>query len=430
MLIGDVIMEARELMTDLPSQVVPGQGPQGGGPGTGGGFTFTLVPATGTQVPLTPRTYYISMTGCNPWGETTIWGDVVTIIIAAPGQVIRVTNTSQSVGPGGVYTSVKFFIGFTDPKGNNGAYTECFGTFPFDITTFSMPGYPPTRNTAFMVDSDGRFVSSYSVYRWLNDALTVASHVCGGIPDVSGIQMVSGQAFYTMPGIWDKLENCWYDGFPVAFDGRGGAFYRNVLSGITFIGILQTSSDRQIMELQPYPSRAGGNTTLSALIGINDSTIPLTSTAQIGLPLGMLQIGTEIINYGTLSGGNAIGCSRGLGGTQQAAWPAGTVVKELNFRFGGLRLAQQANYRPGSAFITLQVPPGWRQPLAYYLASRFADAENDMDGGEKSLKRFVSFLKEYMKGTKQTAGPRQVGMVTSAGDGYPSASSGGRIIVP
>lgn len=425
MLIGDVILEARELMTDLPSGLLGPPNVTSPGPAP------AVVAVPGSI--LAPSTYWIKVTLTTPYGETFPTAEFGPFVVAV-NQGIRVTI----IGWAGVQSTARVYFTSTGPAGSENLYipipVPLNGTVTLTIgdplSPLAITGYPPTRNTAFLPDSDGRFVSSWSVYRWMNDALTVASHVCGGIPDVSGIQMVSGQGFYTMPGIWDKLENCWYDGFPVAFDGRGGAFYRNVLSGITFIGILQTSSDRQIMELQPYPSRAGGNTTLSAPIGINDSTIPLTSPAQIGLPLGMLQIGTEVINYGTLSGGNAIGCSRGLGGTQQSAWPIGTAVKELNFRFGGLRLAQQASYKPGDSGITLQVPPGWRQPLAYYLASRFADAENDMDGGEKSLKRFVSFLKEYMKGTKQTAGPRQVGMVTTAGDGYPSASSGGRIIVP
>lgn len=237
-----------------------------------------------------------------------------------------------------------------------------------------------------------------------------------------------------MPGIWDKLENCWYDGFPVAFDARGGAFYRNVLSGITFICILQTNADRQIVELQPQPSRSGGNTTLSAPIGLTDTSIPLASIAQIGLALGMIQLGVppnhEIISYGSLSGGSLRGCSRGLGGTQQQAWVAGTVVKELNFRFGGLRLNQQVQYAPGQALTSLQVPPGWSPALVDYLIGRFREAEQNPQGKGESIKAFTSFLKDYTRGTKQTAGPRQVGGSTPAGDGYPSASSGGRLIIP
>lgn len=426
MLIGDIIMSARELMTDLPSGLLGSPNVNSPGPAP------AVVAMPGSF--LGPGTYWIKVTLTTAYGETFPSVEFGPFVIAA-NQGIQVTT----IGWANVPSSVRVYFTSTGPAGSENLYVttpiplNSIVTLIVGDPTFSasvVTGYPPARNTAFLPDSDGRFVNAWTLYRWLNDALTTASLVCGGIPDVSGIQMVSGQGFYTMPGIWDKLENCWYDGFPVAFDARSGAFYRNVLSGITFIGILQTSSDRQIMELQPQPSRAGGVTTLSAGIGISDTTIPLTAISQFGLPLGMARIGTEVISYGSISGNALKGCSRGLGGTQQSAWPSGTAITELNFRFGGLRLAQQARYKPGDSNITLQVPPGWSQPLTYYLASRFADAEQDDDGGEKALKRFVAFLKEYQKGTKQTGGPRQVGMVTSAGDGYPSASSGGRIIIP
>lgn len=411
MLVGDLIIPARALMTDMP-RTIPGPA----------GLTAVVVASPGSTLPI--GTYTLQVTFTNQWGET-IGSNVIGGLVVAANQGIQITAPSMTSNP--TATGIRAYYAITGQPFNQ---FQASAIIPFTISGPGLPGTPPTRNTSFYPDSDGAFVSAYTIYDWLNDALTTASLICRGIPDVSGIQMLQGQGFYTMPGIWDKLENSWYDGFPVAFDSRSGAFYRNVLSGITFIGILQTSSDRQILELQPQPSRQGGATTLSGALGITDTSIPLTNTFQIGLPLGMLMVGNEIISYGTLNGGNAIGCSRGLGGTQQAAWPAGTTVTELNFRFGGLRLSQQVRYKPGDSGITLQVPPGWKQPLVYYLASRFADAENDMDGGEKALKRFVTFLKEYNLGTKQVAGPRQVGMVTSAGDGYPSASSGGRIIVP
>ena len=234
-----------------------------------------------------------------------------------------------------------------------------------------------------------------------------------------------------MPGIWDKLENFWYDGFPVAFDARSGAFYRNKLSGIVFIAILQMNADRQMLELQPQPSRTGGNDTLSLPIGLTDSTIPLTGQAgSFGLSLGMALIGTEIVSYGTITAPGLTGVARGLGGTQQKAWPAGTAVIELNFRFGGLRLASQTQYSVGQSLTSLQVPPAWQPALVDYLIARFREGEQNNQGKGESIKSFTSFLKDYSRGTKQTAGPRQVGSSTPAGDGYPSASSGGRIIVP
>lgn len=421
MLIGDIIVGARELYPDLP-QVLP---------------SVILISATPTNAIsgqfVPPTTFSVVVTVTTLWGESAPSNELV-VNLVAPNNSIQL---QLQIGAGQrnypIIAGVNVYVG--------SAGKETIGYFfpgkgPADVITLdgTVTGTyqsPPTRSTAFLPDTNGRFVSVGTLYRWLNEALNVASYICKGIPDVSGIQMTSGQGLYTMPGIWDKLENCWYDGYPVAFDGRGGAFYRNVLSGITFICILQTSADRQIVELQPQPSRSGGSTTLSAPVGINDTSIPLTSSAQVGLALGMIQVGTEIISYSTLTGGSATGCARGLGGTQQQAWIAGTVVKELNFRFGGLRLNQQVQYQPGQALVSLQVPPGWSPALIDYLVGRFREAEQNSQGKGESIKSFSSFLKDYLKGTKQVAGPRQIGGVGyGAGDGYPSASSGGRLIIP
>lgn len=409
MLVGDVITSARVLVSDLP-RATPSP--------TGLAVGPTLATST-----LPSGTYNVVFTFTNPWGETLPTAPQSVVI--TPGNAIQVTAPLFSNFPNATGCRAYFAL-----QGQPYVQYKAGTSLPLIISAPGSPGSPPTRNTSFFPDSDGPLVSAWTIFDWLNDALLTASLVCKGIPDMSGLQLVSTQGMYVMPGMWDKFENCWYDGFPVAFDARSGAFYRNTLSGITFVAILQTNSDRQIMEFQPQPSRSGGNTTLSADIGITDTSIPLTSTGAIGLPLGMLQIGTETISYSNLNGGAAQGCVRGMGGTQQAAWPMGTPVKELNFRFGGLRLNQQIRYQPGDSGVTLQVPPGFKQPLVDYLLSKFKEGTQDDQGAGRSLQKFTSFLKDYVKGTKQTAGPRQVGAVTPAGDGYPSASSGGRIIVP
>lgn len=413
MLVGDVITSARVLMTDLP-RATPSP-------------TGLVAGAVTVSTTLPSGTYNLIFTFTNQWGETLPTAPVT--VVVAPGQALQITAPLFINFPNATGCRVYFAL-----QGQPYVQYQPGSALPLIIASPGLPGSPPTRNTSFFPDSDGPMVSAWTLYDWLNDALLAASLVCKGIPDMSGLQLVSGQGMYVIPGMWDKFENCWYDGFPVAFDARSGAFYRNTLSGITFVAILQTNSDRQIMEFQPQPSRSGGTTTLSAGIGITDTTIPLTAIGNIGIALGMAQLGSgptaETMSYSTMSGNALQGCVRGMGGTQQSAWPGGTVVSELNFRFGGLRLNQQVRYSPGSSGITLQVPPGFKPALVDYLVSKFKEATQDQQGAGQSLQKFTSFLKDYVKGTKQTAGPRQVGAVTPAGDGYPSASSGGRIIVP
>ena len=411
MLVGDPLIAARALMPDLPRTLPPPAG-----------LAAAVIAVPGSTLPA--GIYTIVFTFTNIWGETQP-SIAVTGLNVGANQGIQVTAPLFLTNPAATGCRVYFAL-----TGQPYVQYQPATVLPFTISSPGLPGTPPTRNTSFYPDSDGPALSAYTLYDWLNDALTVASYICQGIPDMSGLQMVSGTGMYIIPGMWNKFENIWYDGYPVAFDARSGAFYRNTLSGIVFIGILQMNSDRQVMEFQPQPSRSGGSTTLSANVGITDTSIPLTAIGNIGLSLGMAMIGTEIISYSSQSGNSLVGCIRGMGGTQQAAWPLGTVVNELNFRFGGLRLSQQVRYQPGNSMITLQVPPGWKPAIIDYLVGKFREGEQNNQGAGESLKKFTAFLKDTQRGTKQTAGPRQVGAVTPAGDGYPSASSGGRIIVP
>jgi hypothetical protein len=315
---------------------------------------------------------------------------------------------------------------------------QASSSLPFTISSPGTPGTPPNRVTAFYPDSDGNFISAYTMFRWLNEALTTASYVAGGIPDTSGVQMNLNQGMYVMPGIWDKFESCWFDGFPIAFDKRQGMFYRNVLQGIVFVASLQMSSDRQVLEFQPQPDRSGGQTTLSAQVLLPDQTINVTSTASFGPNLGMFSIGApgasypnvEICSYGYMSGSQLIGVQRGLGGTAQQAWPNGSQVTELNFRFGGLRIANTTPYVPGMSLATLQVPPGWSRPLIDYLVCKAREGEQSPQESARKLQEFTTFIKGYTTGNKQIAGPRQIGPPNRSGDAYPSASSGGGLIIP
>lgn len=396
--------------------------PQVMGPPTIGIFTSTV----GGGIPS--GNYFLKLTSINPWGETLASAELP--VTLAPGN--GTFNISFTNPPGGS-NNYRLYIGSTSGGQNQWiAFSDPLltGTIVITSLTNANAGTPPTRSSAFLPDTDGRFTSAGTLYRWLNSALNTAAYVCKGIPDTSGIQMVSGQGFYTLPGIWEKVENMWFDGYPLAADARGGMFYRNVLSGISFVITLQTNSDRQVIEVQPQPNRTGGNTTLSANAGINDSQLSLTSSASIGLSLGLLLVGTEVVSYGNLGGPGVIGVARGLGGTQQQAWPAGTPVIELNFRFGGLRLNQQIQYTPGQSLVSLQVPPGWRPALVDYILGKYREGERKGPEAKEYLQKFKSFLADYVMGTRQTAGPRQLGSVTPAGDGFPSASSGGRIIIP
>src|SRR5258707_11335054 len=203
-------------MPDLPRTIPPPTG-------------LTAVAGAFSSSTLPPGIYTVILTFTNQWGET-VGSNIITGLNVSAGDSIQITGPQFSQFP--MATGCRaYFASVGQP------FVQFIPStiIPFTISSLGFTGTPPTRNTSFYPDSDGNRISAYTLFDWLNDGLTVASYVCKGIPDVSGVQMVSGQGFYIMPGIWDRLENCWYDGFPVAFDARSGAFYRNTLSGITFI---------------------------------------------------------------------------------------------------------------------------------------------------------------------------------------------------
>lgn len=419
MLIGDIIIGARERMLDLPRGLnLP----------AGVAITAAVVAAGGSTLPT--GTYVVKGTFTNPWGETLATAELGALVVAA-NQGIQVTAPLISAVPGATGIRVYF--------GNNGAGSENqflpTAALPFTISTPGNPGIPPTRNTSFYPDIDGQRISAWTIYRWFNEALEAAAAVCEGIPDMSGLPTIAGQAMYETAGIWNKVDHLWWDGYGLESAGRDSLFYRNVVPGTVRTAVVQISSDRLVIELQPQPNRGGGVTTLNGPVLATDKTIVLTDVSGFKLPFGMLQIGTpplvEVISFSAISGATLTGIIRGMGGTTPLAWATLTPAAEANLRFAGLRVFSGAAYVPGQGAQNLPVPNGWRTPLIDFILSQFKQTTGNSQDAQRLLQNFTQTLKETAKGNKVTIGPRQVGGPGGAGyDTYPSAGLGGRIIVP
>jgi hypothetical protein len=298
-------------------------------------------------------------------------------------------------------------------------------SIPCLINSSGNPGTPPVKNTAFYPDSDGNFVSAYTIYRWLNEALEMASMITEGIPDTSGVQAIAGQGQYILPGNWKKLFHIWYNGFPVAWAGSQDMFYRNKLEGISFLALVQQNADKMVFELQPQCDRTGGSTVLLSPVAPTDTVINIVSGATFYLCLGLAQIGSEIIAYSNINGTTLTGCSRGMGGTVPSSWPAGTIVNECNIRINGQRVFNSPEFFPGMSSATLSVPPGWKRPLVDYMLSKVREGEQSAADMEKKLAQFTSMIKSAVKGNELVSGPRQVGGTMNPNDAYPTSGGFG-----
>jgi hypothetical protein len=407
MLVGEIILGARELAPDLPG-VLPK--PAG----------VVLVAAAGGSLPS--GTWYIRTTELNSYGET----DATTeqsVVTASPGtRTINISLTTSGI----LGNKVRVYVGTS--AGAEDRYLEFNVGDSISITSLSaaIAGVPPQINTAFLPDSSGGFCSAHQMYRWLNDGLSLAARITGGIRDMTGIKAVANQSMYEVTGQWVKFTDGWYDGYPIALGGKRNLYLRNrVTSQVLSCLIVAQHTNRTVLEFWPQPSNAAASTTLNGSITATATTATLTSVTGL-LPSGLIKIDSEIIHYDWIDGMILKGLTRGLGGTLAASHNNAVVVDELNIRLDGLRIPD--TYAVGDASKTLAVPAGWETLLVDYLLHRYRKAEQQTSEAQALLQQFEKDLRSWVISTKPPAGPRQVGDANALETMY--GSSGGGIIIP
>lgn len=413
-LIGDVIIGARELIPDMvPTLPAPTA-------------AVSVVSATST---LSAGVYYVIVTQRNPWGETLGSTESGPFTIGA-GQALLVTSPFL---PGA--TVIRAYL--TLANGASGSEIQFFESVSQSFTIAANPtgaGIPPTRSTAWMPDDDGlRMFSAATVYRWLYEGLKRLSLKVGGIQDYSAVGSVSGQPLYIITGEWRKIDNIWYDGFPLGLGNQGGYFRRNrISSSVLASAAVSIHNNQVVIEVFYQPVRTAGSTTLSAPMLVTDTVanlVSLTNFQPFGPPM-FVQIGTELIAYSAQSGLQLTGMIRGIGGTTPQAWPAGTTVNELNIPFLGKRI-HTSQYQPGNSANVLPLPAGWDNLLVTYLISRARDSEQDTQAAAKYLKDFDDACVDLLRANRQLMGPTQVGLSIYGAETVPGfGTSLGGVVLP
>lgn len=396
MLIGDVIIAARTLIPDMP-QVLP---PPSGVP------TAAVVTAIGSTLP--PGNYFLLVTFRTPWGETLASAEAGPLTVGA-SQGIQIT--APAIPPSG--SVIRAYL--TLPNGASGSEQQFIesATVPFTISTPPpSTGLPPSRNSAFLADTDGlRMFSASTLYSWLNDGLARLARLCGGIQDYTGASSIAGQPLYQLTGEWNKIQAIWYDGYPLGLGNQSGFFRRNsITSSVLTSAAVSVRDNRVIIEVFYQPVRTAGASTLSAPVAITDTvaTVTLLAGFQTFGPPMFAQIGTEIVAFSAIAGSQLTNLVRGIGGTTPSAWPIGTPVKELNIWVLGKRLHTQ-QYQPGNAGNVLPLPIGWGEALKKYILSMAREAEQEDQKAQRLMKEFDEAAQGFLRANRQLAGPTQVG---------------------
>lgn len=431
--VGELIMSLRESAPDLPIQTYPAP-------------PAPLVELTDVNPigGVNPGTYYCQHTLVFPWGESLPSPETTFTVPIGNNEVYLALGGAQPgmlgfrlyVGTGLGAENTFIFFPYTPAVGYPPAYSShVFRGYPIQF------GAPPTRNTAYVPDTDGRMLSASRVFGWLNDGLGLAGQITGGLPNFSGVTSVVGQPWYVIEGNWRKIDGAWYNGYPVFFGRRTDVFRKNSVTGISAAICVDMYTDRVIIELWPQPSANGGNSGLVNAIGPTDTTATIGSFGNsFQTSFGFVRIGPdsitdadpnvfEIVSVQSYNLNQLTGMIRGWGGTRPRAWNAGTPVSELNGCLSGLIIP--STYHPGDSSTTLYLPPGWSSGLHKYMLSRFREAERRRQEAKSLLDEFTATM-QNLRTTRQYAGPIQIQANTGRGsEVYPGLGGPfGGVIVP
>jgi len=397
-LVGDALMSLREQAADPPS---------------------ALPAPTSVAVAAAPTgalNLWFTVTQLTPWGESPASTEV-TITNGAIGSTFTVTgNCSFAATAIRIYFTLSAsggedrYFPYTVPTGGVGAFS-----IPFTLSSAGIAqGFAPARSSAWLPDTDGTALSAAALYRWISEGLDVITGMTEGIRDITGIPSTAGQAQYQLISNWRKIDNQWYDGWPMTAGNKSDIFRHNNVTGISGTGVLNQDSVIQQVEFYPQSSRTSGNGVLNGALSATATAIPYTpGSSGWVLGFGLALIGPypadpsacELVYYsGNVS--NSLGpVTRGMGGTFATAWPSGTPVFECNLYLTGMRYP--THYTRGQATNQLGLPPAWIDALKDYLSSRFKGAEQSVEEQQALLKQLAEKC-NGIKGNRSVMNPRRV----------------------
>lgn len=388
-LLGDILFSVRNKIPDLPPTLPAPTA------------VFSLASASGSTLPA--GVYFCVVTQRNSWGETLATAESGAITVGA-NQGIQIVS---ALLPGAV--AIRAYL--TMPGGVSGSeiqFTES-STTPFIISTpLTGFGVPPSRSSAYLMDSDGNTFGASTVYGWLNEALSELSRAVGGILDYAGVPTLAGQPLYVCPGQWLEISDVWYGGYWVQGGKRQEFFRRNtVTSSILSRVTVSVNTDQQVIEVGYQPDRTSGVTSITGAMTATDTSVGIANAGAFLLPFGFAQIGTEIVAYSSLTP-TMSGLIRSLGASTAQAWPINTPVTELSLFWCGKRTFG-IKYSPGQASTVLQAPHGWAAILPTWMLAQAKKAEQDVKGGMELEETFFKQAQEWYRSNKGVAKFVQVG---------------------
>jgi len=374
-----------------------------------------IAPATlpnGT-LPLT-TTFQISITAINPWGETTSIG-------TASGSLVGGNAFSGSVTlpPGATGGRAYYALTGSVNNGFEPQYVSIAANGTFSIVSLvGSAGYPPQQNSCWNPDTDGGFISTALIYKWLNDGLTFIAEAAGGIEDTTGVATIAQQIYYSIPGRWIRFNTARYDQWPVVLGDRDYIIYRYNVNGVVSVvaAEMQTAANGTVFSSFPEPSLTSATTTLTAPMTATSVQLSCVDASPF-TPMSRIQVDNEIMLFSQVnaSGGPGFvnGLIRGAAGTTPAAHSTGATVQELKWNFSGFRYSQL--YAPGSALLTLDARNTWEVALNEYMLAQVKHKEQSTQEALALMQHFDAFAADLRKKQANPITVAQIGGTLTQG---------------
>jgi len=183
-------------------------------------------------------------------------------------------------------------------------------------------------------------VNNRNIVDELNSQIRQYANITKGIQDVYSFPLEQNQIFVDAPALALRSESYFHlyvivTGVIFPMDMRGAKdvyknFITNPVTGIPNWMMPFNEGSNAFFGVFPKDSTAPITTSLTSAIDVDDTTIPVASTAGYIVNNGRITIDNEVIKYQYVDATNFYGCERGLEMTTAASHVISSTVTENN----------------------------------------------------------------------------------------------------
>jgi hypothetical protein len=233
-------------------------------------------------------------------------------------------------------------------------------------------------------DADGGLFRASTMYRWLDEgARSMTARMGYTLTDWTALPTVASQPVYAVDGLFSLIDEVYHKQLKLRLRQHGEVdeiYPGRTPAAQASAAYVYRMTDHIEVGFDPMPSAADPATTLNGGITASDASIVLTSATGF-LSFGYVLIGTELIQYGGISGNTLIGCRRGLGGTTAVSHLTAVAVTQCSLWLKGTR----SPLAIADSTSVVEMPPAWVPLLNLYVLAQCRTMEQEFGEAQRLL---------------------------------------------